>query len=104
MIQEKTSVVQSGAYILYLVDQFSSFYALMIICLFELFAIAWIYGRKWCTVTLRRKVVTKVVLLGAERFLSDIEFMLGKRPGVAWSIFWRFMCTSIVSVSFTVIK
>lgn len=35
---------QSGAYTLYLVDTFSSFYTLMVICLFELMAIAWIYG------------------------------------------------------------
>uniref|UniRef100_A0A915IXZ4 Transporter n=1 Tax=Romanomermis culicivorax TaxID=13658 RepID=A0A915IXZ4_ROMCU len=38
-------VLRSGAYLLHLVDVYSSFYALMVVCIIELISVGWIYGK-----------------------------------------------------------
>ncbi|KAK6173320.1 hypothetical protein SNE40_016794 [Patella caerulea] len=62
---------RGGMYILQLFDNFAASYSLLIVCFTECVAIAWVYG--------------------AERFLSDIETMLGKRPPKIWVISWKFI-------------
>ncbi|GFR60753.1 transporter [Elysia marginata] len=58
-------------YVVQLFDNYAATYSLLATGLTECFALAWVYG--------------------CDRFLSDIETMLGKRPHKIWSISWRFV-------------
>lgn len=62
---------QGGMYILQLFDNYAATYSLLIIGLIEALALSWVYG--------------------GERFLTDIESMLGNRPGKIWLYSWRFV-------------
>lgn len=60
---------QGGMYILQLFDNYAATYSLLVIGLVESLALSWVYG--------------------AERFLTDIESMLGYRPGKIWIWSWK---------------
>jgi solute carrier family 6 amino acid transporter-like protein 5/7/9/14 len=62
---------QGGMYIVTLFDNYAATYSLLAIGLVECVALAWVYG--------------------AERLFSDIELMLGKRPGQIWAHSWHFI-------------
>nr|XP_028560396.1 sodium-dependent neutral amino acid transporter SLC6A17-like [Podarcis muralis] len=64
-------VQRSGSYFVSMFDDYSATLPLLIVVAFEAFAVAWIYG--------------------ADRFLSDIEDMLGWRPWRIYSYMWRFV-------------
>ncbi|XP_062994383.1 orphan sodium- and chloride-dependent neurotransmitter transporter NTT5 [Elgaria multicarinata webbii] len=64
-------VQRSGNYFVTMFDDYSATLPLLIVVAFESFAVAWIYG--------------------ADRFLSDIENMLGWRPWRIYSYMWRFV-------------
>ncbi|ESO89519.1 hypothetical protein LOTGIDRAFT_218886 [Lottia gigantea] len=69
---------RGGMYILQLFDNFAATYSLLIVCFTECMALSWVYG--------------------ADRFLTDIETMLGKRPPLIWSISWRFIAPAALLV------
>ncbi|XP_069115309.1 sodium- and chloride-dependent glycine transporter 2-like [Argopecten irradians] len=62
---------EGGMYVLQLFDNYAATYSLLIVGLTECFAIAWVYG--------------------ADRFLSDIEQMIGKRPHNIWKYSWAYI-------------
>ncbi|XP_048778053.1 sodium- and chloride-dependent glycine transporter 2-like [Ostrea edulis] len=62
---------QGGMYMLQLFDNYAATYSLLFIGMVECIGIAWVYG--------------------ADRFLSDVELMLGHRPSVIWKYSWKFV-------------
>ncbi|XP_052805874.1 sodium- and chloride-dependent glycine transporter 1-like [Mya arenaria] len=60
---------QGGMYILQLFDNYAATYSLLVIGLVESLALSWVYG--------------------ADRFLTDIESMLGYRPSRIWAWSWK---------------
>lgn len=65
-------------YILQLFDWYSSALSIIVICLVEIFMIMYIYGM--------------------DNFLTDVEFMLGKRPNLFWKISWKFITPLVLIV------
>ncbi|KRY55078.1 Sodium- and chloride-dependent glycine transporter 2 [Trichinella britovi] len=82
-------ITKGGMYLLHLVDQYCAFLTVVIICFIELISFAWIYG-------------IKAIFTGAERILSDFEFMIGKSLSPFWPVFWRFATTAVVVAIFFV--
>uniref|UniRef100_A0A8C6XPQ6 Transporter n=1 Tax=Naja naja TaxID=35670 RepID=A0A8C6XPQ6_NAJNA len=80
----------SGNYFVTMFDDYSATLPLLIVVASEAFAIAWIYG--------------------ADRFLDDIENMLGWRPWKIYSYMWRFvslaamLCLLLASLVHLVMK
>nr|XP_056719338.1 sodium-dependent neutral amino acid transporter B(0)AT2-like [Euleptes europaea] len=64
-------VQRSGSYFVAMFDDYSATLPLLIVVAGEAFAVAWIYG--------------------ADKFLDDIEAMLGWRPWGIYSYMWRFI-------------
>ncbi|XP_060636483.2 orphan sodium- and chloride-dependent neurotransmitter transporter NTT5 isoform X1 [Anolis sagrei] len=64
-------VQHSGNYFVTMFDDYSATLPLLVVVTFEAFAVAWIYG--------------------ADRFLNDIEKMLGWRPWRIYKYMWRFV-------------
>ncbi|XP_048373723.1 sodium-dependent neutral amino acid transporter B(0)AT2-like [Sphaerodactylus townsendi] len=64
-------VQRSGSYFVAMFDDYSATLPLLIVVAGEAFAVAWIYG--------------------ADKFLDDIEAMLGWRPWRIYSYMWRFV-------------
>lgn len=62
---------QGGMYMLQLFDNYAATYSLLFIGMIECIGIAWVYG--------------------ADRFLTDIELMLGSRPSNIWKYSWKFV-------------
>ncbi|KAK3106826.1 hypothetical protein FSP39_000767 [Pinctada imbricata] len=62
---------QGGMFILQLFDNYAATYSLLFIGMVESLAVAYVYG--------------------ADRFLTDIEQMLGWRPHDAWKYSWKFV-------------
>lgn len=60
---------QGGMYILQLFDNYAATYSLLVIGLIESLALAWVYG--------------------GDRFLTDMECMLGTRPRRIWVWSWK---------------
>ncbi|RUS80131.1 hypothetical protein EGW08_012130 [Elysia chlorotica] len=69
---------QGGMYVVQLFDNYAATYSLLATGLTECVALAWVYG--------------------CDRFLSDIETMLGKRPHKIWSISWRFVAPTALFI------
>lgn len=65
-------------YIVQLLDWYSAAVPVILICMIELLAIAWIYG--------------------VDNFARDIEFMTGRRPGRLLCCCWRFVTPAILLV------
>ncbi|XP_050413379.1 sodium- and chloride-dependent glycine transporter 1 [Patella vulgata] len=57
-----------GMYLLQMMDSYVGGWTLMVIGFFELVAVVFVYG--------------------ADRFYSDMELMMGKRPNIFWKICW----------------
>uniref|UniRef100_A0A3P8YAU7 Transporter n=1 Tax=Esox lucius TaxID=8010 RepID=A0A3P8YAU7_ESOLU len=63
---------RSGNYFVTMFDDYSATLPLIIVVVFETFAVAWVYG--------------------ADRFLDDIEIMLKWRPPVIYKYLWKYLC------------
>ncbi|KAM9832316.1 sodium-dependent neutral amino acid transporter SLC6A17-like [Neosynchiropus ocellatus] len=61
-----------GNYFVMMFDDYSATLPLIIVVVFETFSVAWLYG--------------------ADRFLDDIEGMLGWRPYVVYKYLWKYIC------------
>ncbi|XP_062415997.1 sodium-dependent neutral amino acid transporter B(0)AT2-like isoform X2 [Pungitius pungitius] len=61
-----------GNYFVAMFDDYSATLPLIIVVVFETFSVAWLYG--------------------ADRFLDDIEVMLGWRPHVIYKYMWKYVC------------
>ncbi|XP_077595883.1 sodium-dependent neutral amino acid transporter B(0)AT2-like [Stigmatopora nigra] len=61
-----------GNYFVMMFDDYSATLPLIIVVVFENFSVSWLYG--------------------ADRFLDDIEEMLGWRPSVAYKYLWKYIC------------
>ncbi|XP_061564178.1 sodium-dependent neutral amino acid transporter B(0)AT2-like [Cololabis saira] len=61
-----------GNYFVTMFDDYSATLPLIIVVVFETFSVAWLYG--------------------ADRFLDDIEVMLGWRPPVIYKYLWKYVC------------
>lgn len=61
-----------GNYFVTMFDDYSATLPLIIVVVFETFSVAWLYG--------------------ADRFLDDIEVMLGWRPSVIYKYLWKYIC------------
>ncbi|XP_057682878.1 sodium-dependent neutral amino acid transporter B(0)AT2-like isoform X1 [Corythoichthys intestinalis] len=61
-----------GNYFVMMFDDYSATLPLIIVVVFENFSVSWLYG--------------------ADRFLDDIEAMLGWRPSVAYKYLWKYIC------------
>ncbi|XP_060705683.1 sodium-dependent neutral amino acid transporter B(0)AT2-like [Hemiscyllium ocellatum] len=67
---------RSGNYFVTMFDDYSATLPLIIVVLFELIAVAWVYG--------------------ADRFMDDIQAMIGHRPVVVYKYLWKFVCPIIM--------
>ncbi|KAM7381845.1 hypothetical protein PAMA_012620 [Pampus argenteus] len=63
---------RSGNYFVMMFDDYSATLPLIIVVVFETFSVSWLYG--------------------ADRFLDDIEAMLGWRPHVIYKYLWKYIC------------
>uniref|UniRef100_UPI00398EA6C7 sodium-dependent neutral amino acid transporter B(0)AT2-like n=1 Tax=Pristiophorus japonicus TaxID=55135 RepID=UPI00398EA6C7 len=63
---------RSGNYFVMMFDDYSATLPLIIVVLLEVIAVAWIYG--------------------ADRFMDDIQAMIGRRPVVLYKYMWKFVC------------
>lgn len=61
-----------GNYFMMMFDDYSATLPLIIVVVFETFSVSWLYG--------------------ADRFLNDIEGMLGWRPSVVYKYLWKYIC------------
>ncbi|KAJ4940866.1 hypothetical protein JOQ06_027158 [Pogonophryne albipinna] len=61
-----------GNYFVMMFDDYSASLPLIIVVVFETFSVSWLYG--------------------ADRFLDDIEGMLGWRPHVIYKYLWKYVC------------
>ncbi|XP_033975390.1 sodium-dependent neutral amino acid transporter B(0)AT2-like [Trematomus bernacchii] len=61
-----------GNYFVMMFDDYSATLPLIIVVVFETFSVSWLYG--------------------ADRFLDDIEGMLGWRPHVIYKYLWKYVC------------
>lgn len=61
-----------GNYFVMMFDDYSATLPLIIVVVFETFSVSWLYG--------------------ADRFLNDIEGMLGWRPSVIYKYLWKYIC------------
>ncbi|XP_061823544.1 sodium-dependent neutral amino acid transporter B(0)AT2-like isoform X2 [Nerophis lumbriciformis] len=61
-----------GNYFVMMFDDYSATLPLIIVVVFETFSVSWLYG--------------------ADRFLDDIEGMLGWRPNVIYKYLWKYIC------------
>ncbi|KAM3591751.1 uncharacterized protein V6R79_006789 [Siganus canaliculatus] len=61
-----------GNYFVAMFDDYSATLPLIIVVVFETFSVSWLYG--------------------ADRFLDDIEGMLGWRPSVIYKYLWKYIC------------
>ncbi|XP_041672145.1 sodium-dependent neutral amino acid transporter B(0)AT2-like [Cheilinus undulatus] len=61
-----------GNYFVTMFDDYSATLPLIIVVVFETFSVSWLYG--------------------ADRFLDDIEGMLGWRPSVIYKYLWKYIC------------
>ncbi|XP_070707487.1 sodium-dependent neutral amino acid transporter B(0)AT2-like [Pempheris klunzingeri] len=61
-----------GNYFVAMFDDYSATLPLIIVVVFETFSVSWLYG--------------------ADRFLDDIEAMLGWRPHVIYKYLWKYIC------------
>uniref|UniRef100_A0A667Z976 Transporter n=1 Tax=Myripristis murdjan TaxID=586833 RepID=A0A667Z976_9TELE len=61
-----------GNYFVTMFDDYSATLPLIIVVVFETFSVSWLYG--------------------ADRFLDDIEAMLGWRPTVVYKYLWKYVC------------
>ncbi|KAM3859571.1 sodium-dependent neutral amino acid transporter B(0)AT2-like [Diretmus argenteus] len=61
-----------GNYFVMMFDDYSATLPLIIVVVFETFSVSWLYG--------------------ADRFLNDIEVMLGWRPSVIYKYLWKYVC------------
>ncbi|XP_054609510.1 sodium-dependent neutral amino acid transporter B(0)AT2-like isoform X1 [Dunckerocampus dactyliophorus] len=61
-----------GNYFVMMFDDYSATLPLIIVVVFETFSVSWLYG--------------------ADRFLDDIEAMLGWRPNVIYKYLWKYIC------------
>ncbi|KAF7653759.1 hypothetical protein LDENG_00078770 [Lucifuga dentata] len=61
-----------GNYFVMMFDDYSATLPLIIVVVFETFSVSWLYG--------------------ADRFLNDIEAMLGWRPSVVYKYLWKYIC------------
>ncbi|XP_050406480.1 sodium- and chloride-dependent GABA transporter 1 [Patella vulgata] len=62
---------QAGIYIFQLVDWYMAAITLILITILESIVIGWMYG--------------------ADRYLDDLQMMLGKRPSILFKYLWRFL-------------
>ncbi|KAK3770220.1 hypothetical protein RRG08_038731 [Elysia crispata] len=69
-------IYEGGFYLLTLSDWYSSSFSLMLLSLIECLVISWIYG--------------------VDRFLKDIELMIGHKPSVYWKLMWKYVTPVIV--------
>ncbi|XP_051899023.1 sodium-dependent neutral amino acid transporter B(0)AT2-like [Pristis pectinata] len=67
---------RSGNYFVTMFDDYSATLPLIIVVLFELIAVAWIYG--------------------TDRFMDDIQAMIGRRPFFLYKYLWKFICPIIM--------
>ena len=72
----KLFLVQGGAYVLNLLDYQSGGLSLLFLGFFEAVAVSWFYG--------------------TERFMNDIEVMVGKRPSMWWVFCWKYCAPTII--------
>ncbi|KAK6182355.1 hypothetical protein SNE40_010063 [Patella caerulea] len=77
---------QNGIYIFQLVDWYMAALSLFLITILESFVIGWVYG--------------------ADRYLDDLEMMLGRRPPAIFKYLWRFLNPILLTVVliFTLVK
>ncbi|XP_076240956.1 sodium-dependent nutrient amino acid transporter 1 [Calliopsis andreniformis] len=73
-------VTPGGQFLLTLVDYYGTSFVVFILASFEITAITWLYGIK--------------------NFLNDIEFMLGRKTSIYWTICWVFVTPLILIVIF----
>ncbi|KAL4225788.1 hypothetical protein ACF0H5_016477 [Mactra antiquata] len=72
---------QGGMYVLQLFDNYASTFSLLVVGVMESIALSWVYG--------------------GDRFLTDIESMLGYKPRYLWVWCWRIIVpVSILSIKY----
>lgn len=70
---------QGGFYVFTLLDSYAAGYSILFAVFFETIAIAWFYG--------------------TDRFSKDIQMMLGFKPGIYWTLCWKFFAPIFIMAS-----
>ncbi|XP_055540272.1 sodium- and chloride-dependent glycine transporter 1 isoform X2 [Wyeomyia smithii] len=75
-----TCTTQGGMYLIQLFDWYSASISVILVCIVEVVAIAWIYG--------------------VHRYVRDVEYMIGKRLERYWIVSWKFVTPVILTFIF----
>jgi len=65
-----------GIYLLLLMDSYCATYSCLVLAIFECIALGWVYG--------------------VDKFMRDIETMIGSKPGLWWKICWKGLTPGIL--------
>ena len=76
------TTTNGGNYLVEFLDHYGVSFSILFIVLVETIAVCWCYGVK--------------------RFSSDVETMLGFRPGLFWRVAWTVICPVFIMLIFTV--
>lgn len=83
---------QAGIYWVTLIDQFVASWVLLFLTLLEIIGVCYIYGKYDFLQTFGARAAAVIfsphTLAGGNRFIEDIEMMLGKKSCVFW-LWWR---------------
>lgn len=83
---------QAGIYWVTLIDQFVASWVLLFLTLLEIIGVCYLYGNYSCLEAIAARaaavMVSRHASAGGERFIQDIEMMLGKKSWVFW-LWWR---------------
>lgn len=84
---------QAGIYWVTLIDQFAASWVLLFLTLLEIIGVCYIYGKHSCLEAMAAAAAAAVTFsphasAGGNRFIEDIEMMLGKKSCLFW-LWWR---------------
>uniref|UniRef100_A0A182T505 Transporter n=1 Tax=Anopheles maculatus TaxID=74869 RepID=A0A182T505_9DIPT len=66
-----------GMYLVQLLDWYSASISVILVCIVEVIAVAWIYG--------------------CDRFVRDVEFMIDRRVEQFWIVSWKFITPIVLT-------
>uniref|UniRef100_A0A182QMM0 Transporter n=1 Tax=Anopheles farauti TaxID=69004 RepID=A0A182QMM0_9DIPT len=73
-------VTRGGMYLVQLLDWYSASISVILVCIVEVIAVGWIYG--------------------CERFVRDVQFMIGRKVERFWIVCWKFITPIVLTFIF----
>ncbi|XP_050077426.1 sodium-dependent proline transporter [Anopheles maculipalpis] len=80
LLMSLACVTQGGMYLVQLLDWYSASISVILVCIVEVIAVAWIYG--------------------CDRFVRDVEFMIERKVERFWIVSWKFITPIVLTFIF----